>query len=208
MKGGNCKKIEYIFFCVLNILKGGEMLKKRVMFSGLFFVGLMFAVSSVTFAAWDKPCNVKKIIGEQYWCEICKKVRHAFDECPSVDYIWDFSDHEEAKNPHTKLPHAWGCEKVAFSCINTECEEYGVCIPHPGSCDVCMDDITSQGIYARVLFHCSKCNKDWDEPGTGHKLDPKRTYVPTLIDAGTCPDDGTALESVCTMSGTCPHVTY
>ncbi len=169
--------------------------------------GIVLYVSSSAFAAWDKPCNVKKIIGEQYWCEICKKVRHAFNECPTVGYIWDFSKHQDEKNPHTDLPEAWACEKVAFSCINTECVDYGKCLPHPGSCDTCMDDITSTGVYARVVFHCSKCDKDHHEPGTGHKTDPKIEH-PRLVDAGTCPDDGTKLESVCTMSGTCPHVSY
>lgn len=183
-------------------------MRRRLVLFGALFVSVLMLASSVTFAAWDKPCNAKKIIGEQYWCETCEKVRHAFDECPTVDYIWDFAKHTSDKNPHTELPHAWACEKVAFSCINTACDEYGVCMPHPGSCDVCMDDITSKGVYSRVVFNCSKCGKDWEEPGTGHKLDPKRTYVPTLIDAGTCPDDGTKLVSVCTMSGSCPHVSY
>ncbi|MGR3220840.1 MAG: hypothetical protein ACUZ8H_13635 [Candidatus Anammoxibacter sp.] len=183
-------------------------MKRRLVAFSIFFASFVMLTSSAAFAAWDKPCNVKKIVGEQYWCEVCKKVRHAFDECPTVDYIWDFSKHTDKKNPHTELPHAWACEKVSFSCINTECEDYAKCIPHPGSCDTCMDDFTSKGIYARVLFHCSKCNKDWEEPGTGHKTDPKRTYVPIIIDPGTCPDDGTKLESVCTMSGTCPHVSY
>lgn len=172
----------------------------------VFFASLALLVSSVTFAAGDKPCDVKKIIGEQYWCEICKKVRHAFKECPTVDYIWDFAKHQNEKNPHTDLPHAWACEKVAYSCINTACADYAKCVPHPGVCQTCMDDITSNGVYSRVLFHCSKCGKDWGEPGNGYKTDPRIEYVPRLVEAGTCPDDGTTLVPVCEMSGTCPHV--
>lgn len=186
-------------------MKGGDILKRGRILIGIF-VSLILFTSSVTFAELDKPCNVKKVIGEQYWCEICKQIRHAFNECPTVDYIWDFSKHTSEKNPHTDLPHAWACEKVAFSCINTGCKDYNKCIPHPGICETCMDDITSKGVYARVLFHCSKCGKDHHEPGTGYKVDPKITYVPTLVDSGTCPDDGTPLVAVCTLSGTCPHV--
>lgn len=167
---------------------------------------MTFVFYNTIFAAWDKPCNVKKIIGEQYWCGICGKIRHAFRECPTIDYIWDFEKHKNEKNPHTELPLAWACEKVAYSCINTACSEYGKCKPTPGICEVCGDDITSTGAYSRVLFHCDKCGKDFEEPGAGFKTDPKIEYVPRLVEAGACPVDGTPLKPICTLSGTCPHV--
>ncbi|MGR3320076.1 MAG: hypothetical protein ACUZ8O_16535 [Candidatus Anammoxibacter sp.] len=184
-------------------------MKRRLVVFSIFFAAFVMFASSITFAAWDKPCNVKKIVRENFWCDICKVVRHTYPNCPDkVDAIWNLAEHESKENPHTKLREIWACEKVSFSCINTECEDYGKCISHPGSCDTCMDDFTSKGIYSRVLFHCSKCNKDWEEAGVGHKLDLKKEYVHTLLETGTCPDDGTKLVSVCTLSGTCPHVSY
>ena len=81
---------------------------------------------------------------EAYWCDACKDVRE-FTECSEIGYIWDFAKHRAAGDKtHTDLPTSWACQKIAYSCINTNCKKYGVCLPAPGACDECSDDITSK----------------------------------------------------------------
>jgi len=167
----------------------------------LGIVGLLFTTAHLTYAAWDKPCDKRKI-AEAYWCEECQEIRE-FNECSELGYIWDFKKHKEAGDTtHTNLPSAWGCQKVAYSCINDECEAYGKCIPHPGICRVCMDDITSKNVWSRITFKCPECGKESEEAGKGHDVSGRGF----LNSPGECEECGVELETVCQKSGTCPHV--
>lgn len=180
-------------------------MKKGILISvGVF--ALLFSMAVSGFAAWDKPCDKRQIM-EAYWCKDCNEIRE-FNECSEIGYIWDFEKHKASGDKsHTDLPKAWGCQKIAYSCINPECEGYGQCIPHPGICEVCMDDITSTKVWSRVLFKCSKCGAEHTEPGKGYKV--KEGLHPEQIEtAGDCETCGVPLETVCTKSGTCPHVSY
>lgn len=173
----------------------------------VLFIG-MPSTSSV-FALWDKPCNHKKIV-KWFWCDACKKISE-FPDCKGAEYIWNYKEYEagtgkyaESKK-HQNLPEAWACEKIQFMCNNPKCEMYRKCVPQPGICAVCMEDFQSNAVLSRVLFKCTSCGKEHTEPGKGAVL-KEGAYVPTLEKVGTCPEDGKPLEIICTLSGTCPHV--
>ena len=167
-------------------------------------ISMVVLTTQSVFAAWDKPCDKRKIL-EAHWCDTCKDVRE-FTECSEIGYIWDFSKHKAAGDKtHTDLPTCWACQKVAYSCINSNCKKYGVCLPAPGACEECGDDITSKVSLSRITFKCPKCGKESTEPGKGFSL-IKGSYGNQLEKAGDCETCGVALEVVCAKSGTCPHV--
>ena len=184
----------------------------NVLYVCTFFCIVSFFTNYANYSVGEEGKNCpKKKIQLQFWCEACKVIRE-FKDCDTADYIWDFKkykagseEYADAKQ-HQDLPEAWGCQRIAYSCINKECEAYGKCLPTPGACEVCMDDITSKKIWAKIDFKCTGCGKVFGEPGTGHKLDERLEYIPTLVDPGNCHDCGKALERVCQKSGTCPHV--
>lgn len=178
-------------------------MKRSIFLIASIFSLVFFLISSV-FAVWDKPCDKKQIF-EAFWCDACKDVRE-FNECAEIGYIWDFEKHRAAGDKtHTDLPTCWACQKIAYSCINTNCKKYGVCLPAPGACDECGDDITSKKIWARVLFKCPKCGKESPEAGKGFST-IKGRYAPQIEKAGDCETCSVPLEIICTKSGTCPHV--
>ncbi|MCF6159626.1 MAG: hypothetical protein E3K32_13890 [wastewater metagenome] len=178
-------------------------MKKGLLIAAGIFSTFVILTQSV-FAAWDKPCDKRQIL-EAYWCDTCNEVRE-FNECSEIGYIWDFEKHKgEGDKTHTDLPPCWGCQKVAYSCINPDCKKYGVCLPAPGACEECFDDITSTKVWSRVLFKCPKCGQDHAEPGKGFTT--KKGRHPAQIEtAGECETCSVPLEIVCTKSGTCPHV--
>jgi hypothetical protein len=177
-----------------------------------FFCIVSFFTSYVNYAVGEEGRNCpKKKIQLQYWCETCKEIRE-FKDCDTADYIWDFEKYKAGSEEyadakvHQDLPEAWGCQRIAYSCVNKECADYGKCIPHPGICETCMDDITSKKIWSKIDFKCTGCGKVFDHPGRDHKLNERIEYIPTLVDPGNCDDCGKPLETVCQKSGTCPHV--
>lgn len=184
----------------------------KVLYVCTFFCIVSFFTDYANYAAVgeDKNCPKKKI-QLHFWCEACKEIRE-FKDCDTADYIWDYKKYKAGSGEYTDakihqdLPEGWGCQRIAYSCINKDCEAYEKCIPHPGICEVCMDDITSKKIWSKVVFRCAACNKDHNHPGAGHQLDERVEYIPTLVTAGKCEDCGKPLEAVCTKSGTCPHV--
>ncbi len=177
---------------------------KRTIFLAAGIFSIFVSITQSVFAAWDKPCDKRQIL-EAYWCDACKEVRE-FNECSEIGYIWDFAKHRAAGDKtHTDLPLSWGCQKIAYSCVNTNCKKYGVCLPAPGACDECGDDITSKKIWSKTMFKCPKCGKETGEPGKGFTT-IKGRYVPQIEKAGDCESCGVTLEVICTKSGTCPHV--
>ena len=179
------------------------MKKGLLVVVGVF--SLFALVAQSTFAAWDKPCDKKKVL-EAHWCDVCKAVRE-FTECSEIGYIWDFAKHKASGDKsHTDLPECWACQKIMYSCINTNCKKFGACLPAPGACDECGDDITSKVALSRVMFKCPKCGKESGEAGKGSAL-IKGSYGKQLEKAGDCETCGVPLEVICTKSGTCPHVT-
>ncbi|MFQ5712870.1 MAG: hypothetical protein ACE5GU_02445 [Candidatus Scalinduaceae bacterium] len=179
-----------------------------------FLIITSFLISQVNnaVAAEGGACPKKKI-QLQFWCATCKEIRE-FKDCDTADYIWDFEKYKAGSGKyadakaHQDLPEAWGCQRIAYSCINKACVDYGKCIPHPGICETCMDDITSKKVWSKIDFKCTGCGKTFDQPGTGYKLNERIEYIPTLLDqeAGKCKECGKPLETVCRKSGTCPHV--
>jgi len=153
----------------------------------------------------------KKKIQLWFWCAACKEIRE-FKDCDTAAYIWDYKKYKAGSaeytdtKEHQDLGEAWGCPRIAYSCVNRECADYEKCIPHPGICETCMDDITSKKVWSKIDFKCTGCGKVYSEPGTGHKLDERVEYIPTLADPGNCHDCGKPLQTVCQKSGTCPHV--
>ncbi|MFQ5965468.1 MAG: hypothetical protein ACE5KZ_14420 [Candidatus Scalinduaceae bacterium] len=186
----------------------------RLLYICTFFCIVSFFTNYVNYAVGGEGGNCPKSkIQLQFWCEACKKIRE-FKDCDTADYIWDYKKYKAGSEEyadakaHQDLGEAWGCQRISYSCINKECVDYGKCIPHPGICETCMDDITSKKIWSKVVFKCTECGKVFDHPGQGHKLNERIEYLPTLLkqEAGKCEDCGKALETVCQKSGTCPHV--
>ncbi len=176
-------------------------------------IGLLFMVgfsASTVLADWDKPCDHKKIV-RWWWCDACKKISE-FPDCKGAEYIWNFKDYRsgagkyEESVKHQNLPLAWACEKIQFMCNNDKCERFRKCVPQPGVCEVCGEDFQSNAVLSRILFKCTGCGKELTEPGKGFTLIEGR-YVETIATVGTCPDDGKPLDTICTLSGTCPHLT-
>ncbi len=204
-------------FCI-SFWRWGEKLSNIRSFVGkllyvcIFFCIVSFFTSYVNYAvgAEGRPCPKKKI-QLQFWCATCKEIRE-FKDCDTADYIWDFQKYKAGAEKyadskvHQDLPEGWGCQRIAYSCINKDCVDYEKCIPHPGICETCMDDITSKKIWSKINFKCTGCGKTFGDPGVGHKLDERLEYIPTLKEPGKCSDCGKQLETVCEKSGTCPHV--
>jgi hypothetical protein len=183
----------------------------------LFYVCTFFCIVSffTSYVNYDvrgegRECPKKKI-QLHFWCETCKEIRE-FKDCDTADYIWDYEKYKAGSGEyadakaHQDLPEAWGCQRIAYSCINRDCVDYGKCIPHPGICETCMDDITSKKIWSKIDFKCTGCGKVFGEPGKDHTLDERVEYIPTLVKPGNCDECGKPLETVCRKSGTCPHV--
>lgn len=189
----------------MKLRRGGESEMKKCIIVLLGIFSMLFTVVHSSYALWDKPCGKRQIM-EVYYCKDCKEVRE-FDECSEIGYIWDFKAHKDAGDKkHTSLPLAWGCQKIAYSCINTACEAYGKCIPHPGICEVCMDDITSTKVWSRATFKCPKCGSEHGDPGKNFKV-KEGLHPAQLQTGGECEAcGGVELEIVCEKSGTCPHV--
>ena len=150
------------------------------------------------FAAWDKPCDKRQIL-EAYWCDACKDVRE-FTECSEIGYIWDFAKHRAAGDKtHTDLPTCWACQKIAYSCINTNCKKYAACLPAPGACGECGDDITSKKFGLGFYLSVQSVAKKTPEPGKGFTI-IKGRYAPQIEKAGDCETCGVPLEAICTKS--------
>ncbi len=204
-------------FYILFLGLGGKLINARslvgkVLFVCAFFYMTTFLTGYVNNAIGEegRACPKKKI-QLHFWCEECKEIRE-FKDCDTAEYIWDFEKYKAGREEysdakaHQDLGEAWGCQRIAYSCINKECTDYGKCIPHPGICETCMDDITSKKIWSKIDFKCTGCGKVYNEPGTGHHLNERMEYIPTLVSAGNCQDCGKPLETICRKSGTCPHV--
>jgi hypothetical protein len=184
-------------------MRGGEEMRKGIFVAAGILSTFVFATQSV-FAIWDKPCDKRQIL-EAHWCDACDAVRE-FNECSEIGYIWDFAEHRAAGDKtHTDLPNTWACQKIAYSCINNDCPKYAVCLPAPGACVECNDDITSKKVWSRILFKCPKCGNESPEPGHGFTT-IKGRYAPQIEKAGDCETCRVPLETVCVKSGTCPHV--
>lgn len=184
----------------------------NVLFACTFFCIVYFLTGygNNAIGGEGRACPKKKI-QLQFWCEACKEIRE-FKDCDTANYIWDFGKYKAGSEEyadakaHQDLVEAWGCQRIAYSCINRDCVDYEKCIAHPGICETCMDDITSKKIWSKIDFKCTGCGKVHSEPGTGHKLNERLEYIPTLVSPGNCHDCGKPLETVCRKSGTCPHV--
>ncbi|ODS33866.1 MAG: hypothetical protein SCARUB_01027 [Candidatus Scalindua rubra] len=186
----------------------------KVLYVCTFFFIIYFFTNYTNYAVGREGQNCpKKKIQSQFWCETCKEIRE-FKDCDTADYIWDYEKYKAGSEEyadtkaHQDLPEAWGCQRIAYSCINKDCADYGKCIPHPGICETCMDDITSEKVWSKIDFKCTGCGKVHNDPGTGHKLNERIEYLPTLLgqEAGKCEECGKPLETVCRKSGTCPHI--
>jgi hypothetical protein len=199
--GGGVEKLSIARRFAFNVL-----LVCAFFFIASFSIGYVNDVSG----GEGRACPKKKI-QMHFWCEACKEIRE-FKDCDTANYIWDFekykAGHEEYADTkvHQDLGEAWGCQRIQYSCVNKDCVDYGKCIPHPGICDTCMDDITSEKVWSKIDFRCTGCGKVHNDPGVGHKLNERIEYVPTLVSPGNCNDCGKPLETVCQKSGTCPHV--
>ena len=183
------------------------MKKYLIILAAILFIG--GASTQTALAAWEKPCKHKKVV-EWFWCDACKRISE-FPDCKGAAYIWDYKEYEAGtgkyadSKKHQDLPVAWACERIQYLCNNHECEMYQKCVPYLGVCRTCGEDFQSNAVLGRILYKCTSCGKEHEDPGKGAVL-REGAYVPTLEKVGTCPDDGKALEVVCTLSGTCPHI--
>ncbi len=194
-------------------LKGGGKLKNLVMSGGralfmcAFLCVIVFVSSQLNLAVAAKggPCP-KKQNEKLYWCTECKEV-FTWNECGNLKYIWDTKKHKAGEEVAThKMVATWACLRTAYSCVNDKCENSKACYAfNIGFCELCNDDLTSKKSRAKLNFKCTKCGKEFDEPGVGHEIDHKKEYAEHLLSFGNCADCGVPLETVCKQSGTCPH---
>ncbi|MGR3173998.1 MAG: hypothetical protein ACUZ8N_05305 [Candidatus Scalindua sp.] len=173
-----------------------------------FLCVVLFLGSQMNFAvAGDGKECPKKENEKLFWCTECKEI-FTWNECGNLKYIWDTKEHkaggEVAKH---KMVESWACLRTKYSCVNDKCENSKACYAfNIGFCELCNDDLTPKKIRAKLNFKCTKCGKEYDEPGAGFEIDHKKEYAEHLLTFGKCSDCGSQLDTVCKMSGTCPHI--
>jgi len=180
----------------------------KALFYGAFICVIIFLSSQINFAAAEggKECP-KKENEKLFWCTECKEI-FTWNECGNLKYIWNTKEHkaDEEVAKH-KIVSSWACLRTQYSCVNDKCENSKACYAfNIGFCELCNDDLTPKKIRAKLDFKCTKCGKEFDEPGVGHEIDQKKEYAEHLISFGNCVECGGPLDSVCKMSGTCPHI--
>lgn len=195
-------------------MKGGEgvytlrrYIGKTLYFSA-FFCAVLFLSSQMNFAVaeGDKECP-KKENEKLFWCTECKEI-FTWNECGNLKYIWNTKEHKAGEEvaKHKMVP-SWACLRTQYSCVNDKCENSKACYAfNIGFCELCNDDLTPKKIRAKLDFKCTKCGKEFEEPGVGHEIDHQKEYAEHLLSYGNCSDCGAPLGTVCRMSGTCPHI--
>jgi hypothetical protein len=151
------------------------------------------------------PCP-KKVDELLYWCTECKEI-FTWNECGNLKYIWNTKEHKAGEEVAThKMVKSWSCIRTKYSCVNDKCENSKACFAfNIGFCEICNDDLTGTAIRAKLDFKCTKCGKEYEEAGPGHEIDHKKEYAEHLLTYGKCEDCGEPLDTLCRMSGTCPH---
>ena len=206
-------------------MKGGGKLKNlvkgvsRTLFMCAFLCVIVFVSSQLNFAvAAEGGACPKKQNEKLYWCMECEEI-FTWNECGNLKYIWDTKEHKAgAEVAKHKMVSSWACLRTEYYCIRDGkkwssnpdgifCEGSKVCLAYnAGSCEICNDDLAPRKSRAKLNFKCTKCGKEFDEPGAGHEIDHKKEYAEHLIGFGNCKDCGVPLEAVCKQSGTCPHI--
>jgi DNA-directed RNA polymerase subunit RPC12/RpoP len=180
----------------------------KALFFGTFFCVVLFLGSQMNFAvaAEGDPCP-KKENEKLFWCVECKEI-FTWNECGNLKYIWNVEEHKAGEEVAThKMERSWACLRTKYSCVNDKCENSKACYAfNIGFCELCNDDLTSKKIRAKLNFKCTKCGKEFDEPGVGHEIDHKKEYAEHLLTFGKCADCGGELDTECKQSGACPHI--
>jgi hypothetical protein len=179
----------------------------KALYFGAFLCVIVFVSSQLNLAVAAKGGDCPKKENEKlYWCTVCEEV-FTWNECGNLKYIWDTKEHKAGAEVAThKMEPSWACLRTKYNCVNDECANSKACYAfNIGFCELCNDDLTSKKIRAKLNFKCTKCGKEFDEPGAGHEIDHKKEYAEHLLSFGNCKDCGSPLDSVCKMSGTCPH---
>ena len=195
-------------------MKGGEevyTLRRyigKALYFGAFLCVVLFLGSQLNFAVAEggKECP-KKQNEKLFWCLECKEI-FTWNECGNLKYIWEFKgeQHSGEVAKHKVVP-SWACLRTHYSCVNPKCENSKACYAfNIGFCELCNDDLTSKKIRAKLNFKCTKCGKEFGEPGVGFEIDHKKEYAEHLLSFGNCNDCGSPLDTVCKMSGECPHI--
>ncbi|ODS33865.1 MAG: hypothetical protein SCARUB_01026 [Candidatus Scalindua rubra] len=206
-------------------MKGGEELNTlrgsfgKALYVCAFLCIISFVSSQLNYAiaAEGDPCP-KRQNEHLYWCTACEEI-FTWNECGNLKYIWEFKGevHSGEVAKHKVVP-SWACLRTEYHCIRDGkkwssnpdgifCEGSKKCLPYNiGACEICNDDLAPKKSRAKLNFGCTKCGKEFDEPGVGHEIDRKKEYAEHLISFGNCKDCGEPLDSVCKQSGTCPHV--
>ncbi len=186
----------------------------------LFIISLLISQVNSAVAAEGDACP-KKQNEHLYWCLECKEI-FTWNECGNLSYMIDEIEfegkqHSEEVAKHKMVP-SWSCLRTEYHCIRDGvkgatnpdgifCEGSKQCLPYNiGACEICNDDLRPEKTRAKLNFKCTKCGKEFDEPGVGYEIDKKKEYAQHLLSFGNCKDCGEPLESVCKMSGTCPHI--
>lgn len=173
-----------------------------------FLCVVLFLGSQMNFAvAGDGKECPKKENEKLFWCTECKEI-FTWNECGNLKYIWDTKEHKAGEEvAKHKMVRSWACLRTKYSCVNDKCENSKACYAfNIGFCELCNDDLTPKKIRAKLNFKCTKCGKEFDEPGVGFEIDEKKEYAEHLLTFGNCKDCGEPLDTVCKQSGTCPHV--
>ncbi|MGR3301533.1 MAG: hypothetical protein ACUZ8I_03415 [Candidatus Scalindua sp.] len=189
----------------MNTLRGSV---GKALFLCAFLCVIAFVTSQLNIvrAAEGDPCP-KKENEKLYWCTECKEI-FTWNECGNLKYIWDNEKHKAgAEVAKHKVVPSWSCLRKTYSCVNDKCENSKACYAfNIGFCELCNDDLTAKMTRAKLNFKCTKCGKEFDEPGVGFEIDKKKEYAEHLLTFGKCSDCGEPLDTVCMQSGTCPHI--
>ncbi len=180
----------------------------KALYFGAFLCVVLFLGSQMNFAvAGDGKECPKKENEKLFWCTECKEI-FTWNECGNLKYIWDTKEHKAGEEvAKHKMVRSWACLRTKYSCVNDKCENSKACYAfNIGFCELCNDDLTPKKIRAKLNFKCTKCGKEFDEPGVGFEIDEKKEYAEHLLTFGNCKDCGEPLDTVCKQSGTCPHV--
>jgi hypothetical protein len=189
----------------VNTLRGGFG-KALYLCAFLCVIAIVTSQSNIARAAEGDPCP-KKENEKLFWCTECKEI-FTWNECGNLKYIWNTKEHKAGEEvaKHKMVP-SWACLRTKYSCVNDKCENSKACYAfNIGFCELCNDDMTPTKVRAKLDFKCTKCGKEFDEPGVGFEIDKKKEYAEHLISFGNCKECGGPLDSVCRMSGTCPHI--
>ncbi len=201
---------------LLKRMKGGEEVYSlrryigKALFFSAFFCVVLYMGSQMNFAVaeGEKECP-KKENEKLYWCTECKEI-FTWNECGNLKYIWNTKEHKagEAVATH-KMERSWSCLRKRYKCVNDKCENSKGCYAfNIGFCELCNDDLTANMTRAKLDFKCTKCGKEFSEPGAGFEIDQKKEYAEHLKKGkyGKCADCGGELDTLCRESGTCPHI--